>query len=97
MKGKLTSLERAVADGCDIEFALAFEPLQEERQDVNVVHHKVPPATSDAQKVQSILEQVARRLEALETKLETLSKSNRRYNPQQLRPVKQQFRLNDTD
>ena len=51
-------LLRAVADVRDIELAFVFEPLQEEQQDVNVVHHKVPPATSDAQKLQSILEQV---------------------------------------
>ena len=76
LKGKPTLLKRAVSDACDIEFALAFEPLQDEQQDVNVVHHKVPPATSDAQKLQSILEQVTRRLETLETKLETSSKSN---------------------
>ena len=68
-------MERAVADAHDSEFALAFEPLQEEQQDDNVVHHKVPPATSEAQKLQSVLEQVTRRLEALETKLETSSKS----------------------
>ena len=96
LKGKPTSLERAVADAHDIEFALAFEPVQEEQQDVNVVHHKAP-ATSDAQQLQSVLEQVTRRLEALETKLETSSKSTRRYNPQQLRPARQQFRLNGTD
>ena len=96
LKDKPTSLERAVADAHDIEFALAFEPVQEEQQDVNVVHHKAP-ATSDAQQLQSILEQVTRRLEALETKLESSSKSTRRYNPQQLRPARQQFRLNGTD
>ena len=90
LKGKPTSLERAVADAYDIEFALAFEPVQEEQQDVNVVHHKAP-ATSEAQKLQSVLEQVTRRLEALETKLDTLSQSTRRYNPQQLRPARQQF------
>ena len=60
LKGSPTSLERAVADASDIEFALAFEPLQDEHQDVNVVHHKVLPATSDAQKLQSVLEQVTR-------------------------------------
>ena len=32
LKGKPTSLERAVADARDIEFALAFEPVQEEQQ-----------------------------------------------------------------
>ena len=53
LNGKPTSLERAVADACDIEFALAFEPVQEEQQNVNVVNHKVPPATSDALKLQS--------------------------------------------
>ena len=52
LKGKPTSLERAVADAHDIEFALAFKPLREKQQDVDVVHHKVPPATSDAQKLQ---------------------------------------------
>ena len=51
LKGKPTSLERAVVDARDIEFGLAFESLQDEQQDVNVVHHKVPPATSDAQKL----------------------------------------------
>ena len=59
LKGKPTLLERAVADALDIEFALAFEPVQEEQQDFNVVHHKAP-ATSDAQKLQSVLEQVTR-------------------------------------
>ena len=56
---------------------------------MNIVHHKVLPVTSDAQKLQSVLEQVtvARRLEAIETKLETLSISNQRYNPQQLAMV----------
>ena len=60
LKGKPTSLERTVADAYDIELALAFEPLQDEQQGVNFVHHKVPPTTSDAQKLQLILEQVIR-------------------------------------
>ena len=56
LKGKPTSLDRAVADACDIEFAFAFEPPQEEQQDINVVHNKALPTTTDAQKPQSILE-----------------------------------------
>ena len=96
LKGKPTTFERAIADARDIEFAFAFEPSQEEQQDVNVVH-KAPPMATDSQKLQSVLEQVTKRLEALETKIETPSRPTGRYNPQQLRPLRQQFRLNAAD
>ena len=95
LKGKPTSLEAAVVDARDIEFAFAFEPPQDEQQDINVVHNKPVPTTTEAQKLQSVLEQVTKRLETLETKLEASSKSNQRYNPQRLRSVRQQFRNPD--
>ena len=86
LKGKPTTFERAIADARDIEFAFAFEPSQEEEeQNVNVVH-KAPPMATDSQKLQSVLEQVTKRLEALKTKIDTPSRPTRRYNPQQLRP-----------
>ena len=98
LKGKPESLERAIADARDIEFAFAFEPPQEQQQDVNVVHRKgVSPTTAESQKLQSALEQMTKRLEALETKLETPPRTPQRYNPQQLRPLRQQFRLNAAD
>ena len=80
-----------VVDARDIEFAFAFEPPQDEQQDINVVHNKALPTTTEAQKLQSILEQVTKHLETLETKLEASCKSNQRYNPQRLRPVRQQL------
>ena len=85
-----------MADARDIEFAFAFEPPREEQQDINVVHNKALP-TTDAQKLQSVLEQVTKRLETQETRLEASSKSNQQCNPQQLRPVRQQFQLNSAD
>ena len=97
LKGKPTLLDRAVADARDIEFAFAFEPPREEQQDINVVHNKALPTTTDAQKLQSVLEQVTKRLETQETRLEASSKSNQQCNPQQLRPVRQQFQLNSAD
>ena len=50
---KPTSLDRAVQDASDIEFALTFEAPQEELQDVNVVHHKSTPTANDSPTLQS--------------------------------------------
>ena len=58
LKGKPQSLGRAIGDARDIEFAFAFEPPQEEQQDVNVVQHKGVSSTTESQKLQSVLEQV---------------------------------------
>ena len=84
LKGKLTTFESVVADANDIEFAFTFETPQEEQQDVNVVHHNAPSMATDFQKLQSVLEQVMKRLEAVETKIETPSTLTQCYNSQQL-------------
>ena len=39
LKDKPTLLERAMVDVHDIELAFAFEPPQDEQQDINVVHN----------------------------------------------------------
>ena len=89
LKGKPTSFDRAIQDASDIEFALTFEAPQEELQDVNVVRRKSTPMPSDSQTLQSALEQMTKRLEALETKVETTSKQPRYYATPQVRAARQ--------
>ena len=96
LKGKPTTLDRAIADAGDIEFALTFESPHKDSQDINVVHCK-PPVQTDSQKLQSVLDQVTKRLEALETRVQAAPKPTQQYNPQQRRPVRQHPRFNNAD
>ena len=84
IKGKPTSFNRAIQDAFDIEFALTFDAPQEDLQDVNLVRRKSSPTTTDSQTLQSVLEQMTKRLEALETKVATASKQSRYYAIPQL-------------
>ena len=96
LKGKPAALDRAIADTGDIEFALTFESPHEDSQDVNVVQRK-PPVQTDSQKLQSVLDQVTKRLEALETKVQTTPKPAQQYNPQPPRPARQRSWFNNAD
>ena len=89
IKGKPTSFNGAIQDASDIEFALTFDAPQEDLQDVNVVRHKSSPTTTDSQTLQSALEQMTKRLEALETKVTTVSKHSRYYPTQRARTARQ--------
>ena len=66
IKGKPTSFNRAIQDASDIEFALIFDAPQEDLQDVNVVRRKSSPTATDSQTLQSALEKMTKRLEALD-------------------------------
>ena len=85
IKGKPTLFNRAIQDASDIEFALTFDAPQEDLQDVNVVRCKSSPTTTDSHTLQSALEQMTKRLEALETKVTTASKQSRYYSTPQSR------------
>ena len=89
IKGKPTSFNRAIQDASDIEFALTFDAPQEELQDINVVRHKSSPMTNDSKTLQAALEQMTKRLEALETKVTTTSKQSRYYATPQARAARQ--------
>ena len=66
LKGKPTSLTDAITDATGIEYALNFEPAQESCE-INVVK----PGNDESKKLQSVIEQMAKKLEVLEMKLES--------------------------
>ena len=55
------------------------------------------PVQTDSQKLQSVLDQVTKRLEALETRAQVAPKPTQQYNPQQPCPVRQRPRFNNAD
>lgn len=67
LRGKPETLQQAITDAINVEYALNFDSGLEETQDVNVVQQK-PPAqnTSATHKLQESLDQIIKRLETLE-------------------------------
>ena len=83
LKGKPTSLAYAITDATGIEYALNFEPAQESCE-INVVK----PGTAgndESKKLQSVIEQMAKKLEVLEMKLESATIPSKRIAPQPTR------------
>ena len=50
--------ETAIQDALEIEFALTFDAPQGELQNINEVHRKSSPATTESQTLQKALEQI---------------------------------------
>jgi len=69
LKGKPTTLVQAVRDAEGVEYALNFATESDSTQDeiVSVVHQKRPAQESVSDKFQESLDQIVKRLEALET------------------------------
>ena len=68
LRGTPNTLVQAVKDAADIEYALNFAGEVDNTQDVNVIRHK--PSTQESfgqNKLQESLDQIIKRLEALET------------------------------
>ena len=89
LKGKPSALEQVITDATSIEYALNFEPALEEPTEVNVIHKQHPlPVNEDSQKIQTLMEAMTKRLEELETKLNSATKPPQRYpiQPERRRP-----------
>ena len=84
LKGQPTTLEDAIKSATDAEYALTFDSMQERVEDVNVIHQK-PPSQQNTQVLEALLGQMTKRLEALETKIES-SKASQQLRYQQPRP-----------
>ena len=92
LKGKPFALEQAITDATSIEYALNFEPALEEPTEVNIIHKQHPlPAHGDSQKLQTLMEVMTKRLEELETKLNSATKPPQRYP---IQPGRQRFGYN---
>jgi len=86
LKGKPSSLANAITDATTIEYALNFESTHEELHEVNAIHQKpAAPKGEESKKLQSALDEVTKKLEALETKLESATRTPRYYHPQSSR------------
>ena len=83
LKGQPTTLDDAIKSATEAEFALTFDSMQERIDNVNAIHQK-PPSQQDTQGLESLLGQMTKRLEALETKIET-SKTSKQVQYQQTR------------
>ena len=65
--GKPDSLNQAVKDAANIEYALKFAGEADNTQEVNTIYHKPPTQEPPGQnKLQESLDQIIKRLEALE-------------------------------
>ena len=68
LQGKPDTLTQAIKDAVNIEFALNFAgEADSNSQEVNAVHHKPRQEPSGHNKLQESLDQIVKRLEALET------------------------------
>jgi len=86
LKGKPSSLTNAIADATNVEYALNFESTHDDQHEINVVHHKQEVSRNEEpQKLQLAIDQMTKKLEALKTKLEATTKSQRYYAPQPTR------------
>ena len=64
-----------------VQLTLTFDSMQERIDNVNAIHQK-PPSQQDTQGLESLLGQMTKRLEALETKIETSKTSKQvQYQP----------------
>ena len=87
LKGKPSSLSNAIAEATTIEYALNFDSKREDLQEVNVIHQKSAALKDEeSKKLQSAIDQMTKKLEALETKLESATKSPRHSQPTRCRP-----------
>ena len=97
LRGKPESLKNAVKDACEIEYAMNFEVEGRKQEDVNVVHQKpkeMQPVATHLQDVESIKQdlwqQIDKRMEAMETKLEAMVLgSSRNSQPKSFDPRSQ--------
>ena len=86
LKGKPSSLANAIADATNIEYALNFESTPDDQREINVVHQKLAVSRNEGpQQLQFAIDQMTKKLEALETKLEAATKTQRLYTPQPTR------------
>jgi len=86
LKGKPSSLTNAIADATNIEYALNFESAHDDQHEINVVHQKQEVSRNEEpQKLQLAIDQMTKKLEALETKLEAATKPQSYYAPQPTR------------
>ena len=98
LRGKPNTLDEAVRDATNIEYALNFAEEADNTQEVNVIHHK--PSTQESSgknKLQESLDQIVRRLEALETiqkqpSLPPAGYTDRPYRNQPIQGQRQQGR-----
>ena len=84
LKGQPNTLDEAIKSANDAEFALTFDSMQEKVDNVNVVRQK-QPSQQDTKGLETLIGQMTKRLEALETKLEA-SKNSKQVQYQQVRP-----------
>jgi len=83
LRGKPDTLQRAVEDAINIEYALNFEKPLEDVQEVHAIHRKTQPQeTQTSTKLQDSLDEIVRRLEALE-KVKQSSPRPQRYSTAQ--------------
>ena len=68
LKGQPNSLDEAIKQATDAEYALSFESTQEEVHHVNAVHQKPPQQPSQQSgQLEIMMEKMTKRLQALET------------------------------
>ena len=89
LRGTPTTLEQAIIDATSVEYALKFEPVSEERSEVNIVHKPRPlPDNNDSQKLHTLVESMTKKMAELEAKLDSATKNQlkQRYSGRQRRP-----------
>jgi len=86
LKGKPSSLTNAITDATNIEYALNFESIHDDQHEINVVHQKQEVSRNEEpQKLQFAIDQMTKKLEELEIRLEAATKHQRYYTPQPTR------------
>jgi len=82
LKGQPPSLDEAIKQATDAEYALSFESNHEEVHHVNAVNQKPPQQPSQqSDQLEIMMEKMTKRLEALETKLQQPRVSYRQPKP----------------
>jgi len=71
---------QAVKDAEEVEYALNFVPESEPSPDVNAIHQQRPTRELDSDKLQDSLDQIVKRLEALETSQKPPPSSQQPFN-----------------
>ena len=79
VRGKPTSLERAIKDAGEVEYALSFETSVEPPKRVNLLPQKEGP--TEIEKLQEALDKMSKRLEELEVTLKEESSHSGRFQP----------------
>jgi len=81
LKGKPITIEKAITNATSIKYALNFEPVSEQRREINAIHKSsLPPDNSDSRKLHALVESMTKKMTELEAKLDPSTKTQQQYS-----------------